>query len=401
MKISKVRIVEIIKLLYIISNICVFLKTFYFKFFININDAFFLIPPIVLWALYSLFGHVKLSTKQMIEILLIVLIISLQVISNGGVGITGQFVFLLSLCCLIASPISLKKELLEGIILIYTIICVISLIGWIAVCVLRFNIPYTYASYHGYTFYDYGIFNIRVEGIDFSRYLGMFLEPGYTGIMCVLLLIANGFDFKKITNVLLLVCTLATLSLASYILLVLYFIFQRHSLKLLFRIIAGIVIAAILLYIIHLTLYDMSWVLDYFIKRRLVRIASGNGILGSRFSNAFNNFYRDEILNKFSHLLFGYGSVRFLEYARINGIDSAGYRVYIAQFGIVNTFLVVIFYMIEIIKEKKYESISIFVIWVLSFIDIAYPTWGCFLIYVICIDAFMNSKESNDKPAIT
>ena len=389
MRINKENIKEFIKWIYILSLICLFLKTFYFKFFWNIDDSVFLIPSIVLWLCYSFYGILKISVHQIYEIILLAAIIFLQVISNDGVGIVGQFSLFVAISCLIMTPMSFKKELLDAIIVVYTFICVISLAGWIAVYVLKIGIPYTYITYQEYTFFDYGIFNVRVEGIDFTRYLGMFLEPGYTGIMAILLMVANGFDFKKKLNVLLLICALATFSLATYILLFVYLIIKMRSLKFFLKSIMGIIGIIILLLIIHLTIYDLSWVFDYFIKRRLNSIFAGN-ITGNRFSDAFNVFFKEKILGNLYNMLLGYGSVSYLEQAKLYGFQSAGYKVYIAEFGCVNTILVFIFYMKEIIRKFNYESVSLYMLWVISFIDIAYPTWGCFLIYVVCVGASMN-----------
>ena len=148
--------------------------------------------------------------------------------------------------------------------------------------------------------------------------------------------------------------------------------------------------------LIHYFVYDLSWVYDYFFKRRLEGIFTGN-ITGNRFSSGFNDFFNNTVLDNPLNFLFGLGSVDYIEISNLLHLKSAGYKVYIAQFGIVNTILVLLFYFKCICQQINLSRISLYVVWLLSFIDIAYPTWACFLIYILCFDTYMNKIDDEAK----
>jgi len=384
---------EISEWIYIISLCCLFLKTFNFKFFFNISESFLLIVSFVPWIIYVLSHKVSVTKRHLSEILILFSIFFLQVCSNHFEGILGQAMLLLTMACLILTTDEFKKDLLKAIIYVFSIICLVSLIGWIAVCIFKIRIPFHIITFQNYKFYDYGFFNIRVEGIEFSRYLGMFIEPGYTGVMCVLLLVANGFDFKRKENIILLISALATLSLASYIMLFVYLIIKKHTFSFVKKTILGILIVSVIILLTHKYIYDLTWIYEYFLKNRIQGLLTTR-ITGNRFTDAFNDYFRNNIINNPANLFFGVGSVNYFETATRLYLKSAGFKVYIAQFGIVNLILICIFYFREICKEYSYIRISIYVLWVLSFIDMAYPTWACFLIYAICIDVLLKERYS-------
>ena len=387
---------SIVQWLYIASMTLLFLKTFNFKFLFNVSDSLFLIISVVLWLLCCTTSQMILRKEDLIKFFLLLLIIFFQIFSNKGEGFVGQIFLLLTMGGLLATSEEVKKKLIKTIINVYGLICLVSLVGWIAVCVFEIKLPYSIIHFQQYKYYDYGIFNICVEGIDFSRYLGMFIEPGYTGVMCVLLLILNGFNFKKKINIVLLVSALATLSLAAYLLLFAYLLIKRGWGKSVRNTIVGVLLALVLIMLIHYFVYDLSWVYDYFFKRRLEGIFTGN-ITGNRFSSGFNDFFNNTVLDNPLNFLFGLGSVDYIEISNLLHLKSAGYKVYIAQFGIVNTILVLLFYFKCICQQINLSRISLYVVWLLSFIDIAYPTWACFLIYILCFDTYMNKIDDEAK----
>lgn len=385
-----------IEWMYIFSLTSLFLKSFYFKFFWGIPDSIFFALSVTLWFIHTLITPPPpIQKNDWINLALLTIIIFFQVFSNKGEGFIGQFFLLLAMGCLITTSSELKSNLLKTITYTYGIICLISLIGWTAVNIFKIALPYSIISFQQYRFFDYGIFNVCVEGIDFSRYLGMFIEPGYTGVMCALLLMANGFNIKKKINIIILVSALVTLSLATYLLLSVYLVTKFYKKDSARKAAAGLVIAVCLFLIINFFFYDLSWVQDYFFKRRLEEMFAGN-ITGNRFSGSFNEFFNNTILGNPFYFLFGLGSVSYIEASKMLKWGSAGYKVYIAQFGMINTFLILLLYFRSICQQITYPRISIYVIWLLSFVDIAYPTWACFLIYILCFDSYMKKIESEE-----
>lgn len=382
-----------IEWMYIFSLTSLFLKSFYFKFFWGIPDSIFFALSVTLWFIHTLITPPPpIQKNDGINFALLAFVIFFQIFSNKTEGLVGQVFLLFTMGGLITTSSELKTNLLKTIIYTYGIICLVSLIGWIAVNIFRIALPYSIVSFQLYRFFDYGLFNVCVEGMDFSRYLGMFIEPGYTGVMCVLLFIANGFNFKKKINIIILASALATLSLASYLLLTIYLLTKLCEKRSFKNAILGLVIVLFLLLIIHNFLYDLSWIQEYFFKRRLEEMLSGN-ITGNRFTNRFNIFFNNTILSDPFYFLFGLGSVSYNETSRMLKLGSAGYKVYIAQFGMFNTIFILLLYFRSICPKITYSRISIYVVWLLSFVDIAYPTWACFLIYIICFNSYTNDLE--------
>ena len=62
-----------------------------------------------------------------------------------------------------------------------------------------------------------------------SRFYGPFLEPGHLGMMCSLLLFANGHNYSRKENVVILISLILTLSLAGYVLCLIGFFFIRFD----------------------------------------------------------------------------------------------------------------------------------------------------------------------------
>lgn len=392
--IKRLKISDIVEWIYIISLVGLFLKSFNFKFFFEIPESLFLTFSLVAWMFCSLLNKIRLETNDYLNMIIISAIIILQVLSNRIEGIAGQTLLLVNVLGLMTSTAEIKHKLLDSIIKVFAVICLISLIGWVVVYVFNIRLHMEIVTFGDYRFYDYGFFNTRVEGIEFTRYLGMFIEPGYTGVMCVLLMVSNRFEEKDKYNFILLMCAIATLSLAAYILIAYYILISQRSFKKIRAIIVGIIIVAIALLFIHNYIYDLSWVYEYFIQRRINDLLT-NKITGNRFSNSFNDFFKNYILKDPFSFIFGVGSVRYIELAKQLYFKSAGILVYIAQFGMMNTVLVFLFYY-RMIREysNKSESMHAYILWILSIIDMAYPTWSCFLIYAIC---FAPHREWVDK----
>lgn len=391
-----------LKYLYFFSVLCYFLSEFHFKFFWNIPSYIFIMFNIFCFLICYhkyLINKIKLMKNfqfasikkyqneifnfRLISLLtLFYLFIISQIISNRGLGFIGLSATAIVGTFLIILPINDKYNLFQFLIKCYAIILLISLIGWILVCICGIDFPMKISTFGDYKFYDYYFFNIRVEGTSLSRYLGMFLEPGHTGIMTVLLLISNGFDLRKKENVVLLIASLFTLSFATYILIFSYltlkiFLFKKNR-SLFIRLLPFGVIIFLLLY----QLDSFRGIVDYYLFNRIEYIINGN-ITGNRFSDKFDIFYNSTIKGELKNYLLGIGSAKYLEIATMNFFKSAGYKVYIAQNGLIGLFIVIIYYMKSLIKKFDFNYLILFIIWFLSFLDISYPIWGSFIIFSI------------------
>ena len=371
--------------IYSFSLVLVFLKTFSFKFFWNIPTSAFLVLNIVCFVLFMLETK-ELDQSNLVYIFFTTLIIFLQIFSNNLVGGVGQIlnIFVIMFFLLISNE--RKIQFFHLLMQIYIYISVISLFGWILVYIIKISIPYRIVEFQHYKFYDYYLFNARVEGIAFTRYLGMFIEPGYTGVMNVLLLVGNNFDLKKRENKLLLLCTVFTLSLAAYLLLFIYLFLQMFKSKKVRLFFASVFIFLLIMYIQFGS--DDEFLLTRFLFNRIEDMLSGN-ITGNRFTEKFEILFDTFIHSK--KIFLGIGS----EFFNTLKLNSCGYKVYIFQFGILNTLLVVLVYFIYSIRYINRNVIVFFIIWVASFVDLGYPTWLCFIfVYFAGIsNIFFTQKE--------
>lgn len=358
--------------IYSLSCLLLFLKTFNFKFFWSLSLPLLLIFNLGTFFLYAI-NFRKLTIPPSEQLFFIGAAIILQVISNHLDGAIGQIINILCISTFLFIPDEKKIKIFKLILNIYTVIMLVSLIGWILIYIVRIPLPKHEVQFQHYEFYDYGIVNIRIDGQAFSRYLGMFIEPGYTGVMTVLMLIANGFDLHKKQNLILLICTLFTLSLAAILLLGIYiFLTIPISKKSRIVVFLGIFFMAILFTYAAANKDSILWT---FVFSRVEKMLNGN-ITGNRFSDKFMTFYTNNITNSYRNYLFGVGS----EFFNTLKLNSCGSKVYIAQFGLINTILIVLFYLSCNIRNFSKKNLVFFIVWLASFVDMAYPTWLCFLI---------------------
>ena len=175
-----------------------------------------------------------------------------------------------------------------------------------------------------------------------------------------------------------------------------YFLTKKYSVKKVGKLVVlGLIILFFFIIIVKYT--EMGEILLHYIGERLERMFTQK-ITGNRFSDEFNAFYDSSIKGKINNYFFGLGSVEYNQLSTMFNFRSAGYKVYIAQNGIVNTILVFLFYGLQMRIDKYSYNRKLYLIWILSFISIAYPTWACFLIFVVCgsinsINSFLyNSK---------
>jgi hypothetical protein len=128
---------------------------------------------------------------------------------------------------------SSAKETLTFVSKFLAILFIPSLVLHLIFVVTSFppSIPFTVEGNSMYLFYNYGIL---IKNISFEheavRFSSIFLEPGFLGTLCALLLYANRFQFKdKWWMYSIMLALLLSLSLAGYVTTLLGYIFCRYS----------------------------------------------------------------------------------------------------------------------------------------------------------------------------
>lgn len=119
---------------------------------------------------------------------------------------------------ILQAPLRDKNYILNAFTWAVVSILAIALVGWF-LFLYGVELPnYQDTSDRFYMHRIYYVFNTfsMNSPLDLYRFAGPFLEPGHLGTMCVFLLYMDNFNLKKIRNIILLLSTLLSLSLAAY-----------------------------------------------------------------------------------------------------------------------------------------------------------------------------------------
>lgn len=214
---------------------------------------------------------------------------------------------------------------------------------------------------YSYTNFYFFLIDDRSFLILIPRFQSVFMEPGHLGTASVFLLLTQLGKWKKWYNVVLLIATIMTFSLAAFVLLAMVLFInawlkhQRILPKILLIIsFLGITAVGAIFY------NDGDNMLNSLIIERLAvddgKLAGDNRVTDT-FEAAFDDYMKSD------DILFG----RDYELAEF-GWGNAGYRVYIYDYGLIVLLLTIIFYISAVYGSTDRRAIiSMFVIGVASF----------------------------------
>lgn len=291
---------------------------------------------------------------------------------NGGH--IGGFIFNLFNVFIFYAIFRLSKELLFDIVAFLSkamaILLAISITGFI-LYLLGFPLPSTDVEFADgfYSYRNYFLFLLdnRSQLDIFPRFHSVFLEPGHLGGACVLLLLTQYGKWRKWYNVVLLVATLMSFSLAAYVLLVITIILNLWVLGKHFigKIVASaLILAAVVvgsfyynngdnllhnLIILRLEVYDGDIV--------------GNNRVTADFDVEYENFLGS------SDILLGRDMPNDL-------FGNSGYKVFIYENGIIGLLLVILLYIAAMwFAPNRKTLIAAVILALLIFIVRGYPLW--------------------------
>ena len=214
-----------------------------------------------------------------------------------------------------------------------------------------------------YSFTNYYFFLIddRSFLILLPRFQSVFMEPGHLGTASALLLLTQLGKWKKWYNVVLLIATLISFSLAAFVLMaIVLFInawLKRKRILPKILLVVGILTSTA---IVAKFYNDGDNMLNTLIIERL-EIDDGKLAGDNRVTDTFEAVFNDYI--KSDDILFG----RDFELAEF-GWGNAGYRVYIYDNGIIVLMLTIFFYIAAVYSSNDRRAvISMFIIGVASF----------------------------------
>ena len=235
----------------------------------------------------------------------------------------------------------------------------------------NFLTTYSYSNYYFFLLDDRSLFTI------IPRFLSVFLEPGHMGTMTTMLLFTQIGKWKKWYNIVMIVATLISFSLAAY----------------------GLFVGVVFLGL---------WVRGkHFVKKALCVIGLFAAItVGSFYYNNGNNLLHDLIMIRLEisdgemagdnrvtddfeadyESLLQSADVFVGRDRNTESFGNSGFRVFIYDYGLIGLFLVVVFYIVALYNPQYFKAMTAaFVISALNFIIRGYPLWYANFIPIYCV----------------
>lgn len=295
----------------------------------------------------------------------LILVVMMRIVNGNNINSYISLVFYsLIFLSLFSASITELKKLMKFLCKVMAILLAVSLFFFV-LYILGFPLPNSPIAHeelmYSYTNYYFFLIDDRSFFVLIPRFHSVFMEPGHLGTAGTFLLLTQLGNWKKWYNVILLVSTILTFSLAAFVLLVMVMFanawIRRKKIlsKLLF--LAGFLAIVTVSAIFY---NDGDNLLNTLIIERLEvndgKLAGDNRVTDT-FEAAFNDFLQTD------DILFG----REYEFAEF-GWGNAGYRVYIYDYGLVVLVLTILFYILAVSSSRERRAIiSMFVIAVASF----------------------------------
>ena len=272
---------------------------------------------------------------------------------------------------------------------------IISIVGWVLYLV-GFPSPYVNAANDdlGYSYENHFIFMIddRWDTMIIPRFNSIFLEPGHLGTLTSLLLMNQLGRWRKWYNVVLLITTLLTFSLAAYVLLPIIALMGAWAKgKRIILAIISIVVVVVAIGVGAIFYNDGDNMVNNLIMARL-EISNDGTIEGdNRVTDSFDAEYQSFLSS--SDLLTGreYSMEKF-------GFGNSGYRVFLYDNGLIALILVALFYLslaFSVRQTNKRIIFTMLTITLLTFIIRSSPlAYNYFIpLYAFVCTGFATSQK--------
>lgn len=302
----------------------------------------------------------------------------------------------------------------EKIYFLSLLTAIVSFLLFISLCfyflyLLGFYTTYTRIKHPTAEFYDF-FYNYKffimcndTRSIIFSRFQGVFTEPGQIGMICALLLYANRYHIKQRNVFVLLISTVLTLSLAAYILLVcgwiMYLYFnskKRIQAFLSVCFVGGLLIGfSLIYYSLYPTAIYSKWIVARVLPDKKRGIA-GNNRSTDEFKRVYSNFLSSDGVS----VLIGKGTVEMEKYSAGN----SSYKVYVFEYGFLGLFMLLLFYASVLYHFRSRLLMGMLLLYFLSFLQRPYALWtseiyiyACAAIYFCAFRDGKNCKKKSRK----
>lgn len=333
--------------------------------------------------------------KQFIMPLLAYIILSYYIIMVGNQNVNAYIINLFSIFVFFLLFIVNNHELQK----LATFLCkamallLIPSIGFFVLYIIGLPLPSVNAVYGDnlYSFSNYFFFMIddRSLTILIPRFQSVFLEPGHLGSATTLLLMTQMGNWKRWWNVILIIASVISFSLAAYaILIVLIFLGLWTQRK---NIFSKIILSTVLLFTVGIiaTYYNGgdNLVNNLILARMEIDERSGEMVGNNRVDENFEREFDKFITTSDAFLGRDMSKIP-------HGTGNSGYRVFIYQNGLIGLLLVVLLY---IFSFKGYHDfrylVSAIIISLLIFWIRGYPLWYSNFIPILATAYQSHSKQ--------
>ena len=309
--------------------------------------------------------------EQIVLLLLIIVFVVFPLYS--GFRISSLFIILAFYVVNNIHDIELNKTL-DYLTIYLSVIIVLSLPAWL-INLYIYELPIIgeldLSEMKGapYIYNNYVLF-VTDSLRDYYRFYSVFDEPGVLGTLAAFVLYGNRYDFSKKTNVVILIGSLFTYSMAFYILTILGWVYQssRSLRKMILSLLSIFCLALILITVLSEDQAFRQSVLDRFMDVSFDRVEDRTGEV----VNAFWDRYIQT-----SDCVFGMG----LSYINDNFFDFGNsYKRFVIEYGFVGLIILVSMYVCLTRKWNKF-TMGFFVLFFLSFLQrpLAFSAWQILL----------------------
>lgn len=274
---------------------------------------------------------------------------------------------------------------------ILSILFLVSLIFWI-LYLTGVSLNYTEIEIDGRLIKDYGFFLRNHELVP--RFQSLFIEPGHLGTVTALLLYIDKYNLKSFKNVIFLLASIFSLSLASYILIVIGYLIK-------------ILVATdtkktdILLYLFLFCFFITSLAIisyenhDSILYQKVFsRLEFSNGQMSgnNRYSGQFEDYYRIKMQSLDIKLL-GMGE----DFIFNDFPGNAGYKIYFIVNGLISGLILFFMYFSLTVTGNSLYGYGYLLLNILTFLQRAYAhTYLLVILYILAIP-YMSSISTKYK----
>lgn len=312
---------------------------------------------------------------------------------NGIVGNLMNFFCVVSIFCLRDDN---KIEILNFITKGFAVVVLISLIAFLLYFVL--NVSWRYDSVVYTDVYRLRNFYLFLTSewdspFLFPRFQSVFVEPGHFGMISSFLLFVQSYNLKKWYNFIIFLGALFSMSLASYVLmligiLIIVFIKYKNLIK---YMVLVIVFSGTIISFMNRVVGEYN-IFNQLIVERLV-FEDGKLAGNNRFTLDFERDYEQKV--ETSAVWFGW-QPSFSQYEGGN----AGYKRYISDYGIIGLLICFLTYISFCKGYPRQYAYSLLLLYAISFLQRAYPFWASELIIFICGLPLMRVQSFSSKAAV-